>query len=276
MGSLLLAHPLYHTVPAPFFVRWINMDRSPVVGVITVNGAYITTSCEVIVREALKLVGAEPSCPVQGGPIHYLDAPTIGQAAGNGHATGEPDAGQPPRADEPQVEVEAAPRVEWDRLVILEHDVLPPLDALVRMACYSPEQDIVSAMVFEHNAPYPAMAFIEDADGHVDPITPETVRAWVADPMLYRVDACSFSMISIARHVLEDWPADEPMFGIDHHVGSHDLWFCGKARKRGCKVYVDPAVLCEHMTSVPIGYAHNQSAPMPANVVVREFALADK
>lgn len=238
------------------------MDKNPVVATITVNGAYITTSCEVMVREALKLAGKEPSCPVQGGPIHYIVPPKTTTSF------------------DVDTEIMAPTEndiIEWDRLVIIEHDVLLPTDALIRIAHYSPEHAVVGTMVFEHAPPYPAMVFIEDEEGHIDPITPETVKDWCADPMLYRCDGTSFGCISIARHVLEDWDPSIPMFGMNHELGSHDLWFTREARRQGYNVYVDSGIVAQHLTSVPIGISQNQSnAHMVDPTSIREFSFSER
>jgi hypothetical protein len=255
-GKLVVGFPLYHQVPAPFFTRWMNIDKSPLVGSITVNGAYITTSCEVMVREALGLMGLASPCPSQGGHVKHLIPPTSPSAIDYDVVVTEP----------------SEARIEWDRLVIIEHDVLLPVDALVRIAHYDPDADIVGSMVFEHGPPHSAIVFIEDDEGHLDAITPQTVKAWTDEPMLYRCDATSFGCISIHRRVLENWDADIPMFGIDHVVGSHDLWFTRKARAQGFKVFVDSGMVAEHLTTAPVGLSHNQdSAYLVDRAAVREF-----
>jgi hypothetical protein len=146
----------------------------------------------------------------------------------------------------------------WDRLLVFEHDVIPAKNALNRVASYSPEQAVVGSMIFGHDPPHTAMVYIEQPDGAFDPITPDTVRNWCADPMLYRCDATGFGFTSIARHVLKDWPADVPMFSTSKGIGSHDLWFCHHARQAGHHVFVDSGIVCEHLTEIPIGLSHNQ------------------
>jgi hypothetical protein len=146
----------------------------------------------------------------------------------------------------------------WDRLVIFEHDMIPPSDALTRIARYTPEQAVVGSMYFGHPIPHTAIVYIEQSDGAYDPISPDTVRDWCANPQLYRCDAVGFGFTSIARRVLEDWPLGEPMFATSKTLGSHDLWFCKRAREQGHHVYVDTGIVCDHLTEVPIGYADNQ------------------
>jgi hypothetical protein len=218
VNRLLVGFPLYHWTPANFFIRWLHMDKAAVCGCVTVNGAYITKSCETIVEQALAVDG-------------------------------------------------------WDRLVILEHDMLPPPDALARIAHYTPEQAIVGATYFRHEPPHTAIVYVEN-DGCYDPITPQTVNTWCEAPMLYRCDAVGFGLISIARHVLENWDRDIPMFNVTGEIGSHDLWFCSRAREQGHLVYVDTGVMCEHLTETRIGLSHNQAAQLPDGAVIKTFNYA--
>jgi hypothetical protein len=153
----------------------------------------------------------------------------------------------------------ALQRDNWDRLVIYEHDMVPPVNALTRIAQYQPEHDIVGCMYFKHDPPHHALVYIEEPDTITyNPITPMTVKDWCDDPRLYQVDGVGFGFTSIARHVLENWNPDIPMFHLDHLFGSHDLWFCHQARQQGYRVFVDSGIRCQHLSQIPIGYDDNQ------------------
>lgn len=148
----------------------------------------------------------------------------------------------------------------WERLVILEHDMIPPLDALDKISKYTPEQAIVGSMYFSHNAPHDAFVYVEDGDeDHLKPISQDTVKQWCEKPGLYPCKGIGFGLTSISRHVLENWDPNVPMFGMDNYYGSHDLWFCHEARKQGFDVYVDSSIVCQHLTEVPIGFSQNQA-----------------
>jgi hypothetical protein len=149
---------------------------------------------------------------------------------------------------------------DWERLVILEHDMIPPLDAFEKISRYSPEQAVVGSMYFNHEAPFNAMVYVEDSTGFPEPISSQTVKEWCDKPALYPCDGLGFGLTSIARHVLEDWDPNVPMFGMDKQFGSHDLWFCHYASQQGYKVYVDSGIVCDHLTEVPIGLSQNQQA----------------
>lgn len=221
MSKLAVGFPLYHQVPARWFSRWLALDRSQVHCEVTVDGAYLMTSMEMIVEKALQNTG-------------------------------------------------------WDRLVIYEHDMIPPLDALYRMSHYSPEHAVVGSMYFRHDKPHTAICYINQSDGRYLPITPQTVKSWCDEPGLYQCGAVGFGLTSIARNVLEDWNPDLPMFGHDGRVGSHDIWFCEKARQQGHGVYIDSGIICDHLTTVPIGLSHNQDcASMINGADIIDFSYAE-
>src|ERR1700758_4363776 len=102
--NILLALPLYKTVPAKFLCHLMTMNQSMVAGYVYSEGAYLTLTMELIVKRALE-----------------FDGP-------------------------------------WTRLVVIEADMLPPVNALNRMAAYSPERHIVGSMYFQHTPPFYAVA----------------------------------------------------------------------------------------------------------------------
>jgi hypothetical protein len=207
MGNLCLGFPLYHQVPASWFGRYVAMDKSSVVNHVIVNGAYVLTSMQIIVGNALEMDN-------------------------------------------------------WDRLVIFEHDMLPPEDALERIAAYEPEHEIVGSVYFKRVYPHEAVIYTEAIDGSTYlPLNPDSVAYLVDNPRLHPAGAVGFGFTSIARHVLEKWDPDIPMFGMDNRVGSHDIWFCDRATQQGFNVFVDSSIVCEHLMETPIGLAHNQYVP---------------
>lgn len=146
----------------------------------------------------------------------------------------------------------------WDRLVILEHDMLAPRDAFNRIAAYRPEHDIVGSMYFRRDPPHHANVLMQCDDLTFDPIDARQVKTWCDAPQLYEVHAVGFGLTSIARHVLEGWDENVDMFATDARFGSHDLWFCHHARAQGYRVFVDSAVVCEHLSELPVGLDDNQ------------------
>jgi hypothetical protein len=174
-----------------------------------------------------------------------------------------------------QIVAKALEHDNWDRLVVYEHDMFPPLYALNRMAYYSPEHNIVGSMYFEHKPPHSAFVYVEQPGMHYDQITSETVKKWCENPALYECGGVGFGFTSIARHVLEDWDKDVPMFNLDKYFGSHDLWFCHYARQQGYRVYVDSAIVCEHLSQIQIGLSDNQAGQLPDDVEIREFVYEE-
>lgn len=217
MGNLCVGFPLYHQVPATWFCRWLEMDKSPVKSHIWSNGAYILASMAMIVDEALK-------------------------------------------------------RDEWDRLVIFEHDMLPPADAFAKIAAYEPEHEIVGSVYFQRVFPHSAIIYTEAVDGSTYyPLKADAVRYLRDHPQLHPAGAVGFGFTSIARHVLEQWDPEVPMFGMDERVGSHDIWFCDRATRQGFDVFVDSSIVCEHLMETPVGLEHNQQAA----VLLEEQCRAD-
>jgi hypothetical protein len=202
---IIVAFPLYKSVPVNWFSSFLAMNKEPVLHYIVMMGPYVTASMQRIVEECLAVPG-------------------------------------------------------WDRLVVMEHDMIMPLDGFVKADQYPPEFSIVGPMYFGHTKPYHPIVYVRDKDAvpQYNALSTETVKAWSDHPGLYEVDAVGLGFTSIARHVLEDWPEDVAMFQQDVDWG-HDIWFCKTAQEIGHKVYVDTYMQCDHLTEVPINIYDNLS-----------------
>jgi hypothetical protein len=205
--NILLALPLYRTVPAKFVCHLLSMDQQMIAGYVYSEGAYLTLSMELICQRALEFPG------------------------------------------------------HWDRLVVIEHDMVPDKAALNRMANYLPERHIVGSMYFQHTPPFYAVALGPKEIGSEElvPFGPDVVKQVVEEPALYECSAVGMGFTCIQREVLENWDYDKvgPMWRT--HPDSHDIRFCRLAREQGWGVYVDSAILCEHLTESTVAYAHNQA-----------------
>ena len=95
----------------------------------------------------------------------------------------------------------------WERLVIMEHDMIVPLDALNRVATqYKPEHHIVFAMYFWHQAPFPPIAMFDDPETGVHlSFAADVVKELVQKPDVYECHAVGFGFTAIHRTVLENW-----------------------------------------------------------------------
>lgn len=202
---LFVAFPMYQSVPAEVFSRWLEMDHSPVVAHMVTRGAHITAAMNLIVSKALE-------------------------------------------------------RDDWDRLLTFESDMIPPKDSLLRIAQYGPEHDVVGSIYFQHVEPYEPLVFFVQPDLSFTSVPPQTIQDWCDKPDLYQCDMVGFGYTSIARRVLQDWDPSIPLFNTDGQI-SHDLWFCHQARQQGYHVYVDSGIVCDHLTSVPVGLSHGLSTP---------------
>jgi hypothetical protein len=154
---------------------------------------------------------------------------------------------------------------DFDRLVVFEHDMIPPVDAFERIAEYRDEHDIVGTMYFKHDWPHHVMAWMQVQPPFYSPLTAEITKQMVDTPALYEVDAVAMGFTAIRRQVFEQWDRDIPMWDPIPPLIGHDLHFCNEAKKQGFKVWVDSGIGCGHLTLVPIGYPHSQEALAVAN-----------
>lgn len=143
----------------------------------------------------------------------------------------------------------------WKRLVVMEADMLPPVDGLDRIAAYPDHLDIVGSVYMQHQPPHNPVIYSQDEVEHnkFRPIYPGQMAEMMAAPGLYPVDAVGMGFTSIHRRVLENWDPNIPMWGGEMFVG-HDLWFTWKAREQGFTVHVDTGIECGHLTDYPITY----------------------
>jgi len=203
--SNLVAFPLYKQVPATFFTRWLDMDKSTLAGTITTDGVYVTTAMTHIIEIALD-----------------FDA-------------------------------------DWERLVIMEHDMVVPPDALNRISTYNDDKHIVGGLYFQHNPPYLPCVFGPKEDDWEDiaPLGPDLIKQIASIPALYKVGAVGMGFTAIHRSVFEGWDRSIPMW-VKEGERSHDVWFCEQARRQGFDTFVDTHLMCEHITEGIVGYSHNQ------------------
>jgi hypothetical protein len=152
---------------------------------------------------------------------------------------------------------------EWDRLVVYEHDMIPPVNGLSRMANYDPtEHHIVGSTYFKHDYPHHVMAWMQIQEPLYSPLTAEAVKEMVeGEHMLHPVHGVAMGFTCIMRSVFELW--DRSAASIWHpappFVG-HDLHFCNEARKQGFNIFLDAGIGCGHLTLQSIGYPHSQAA----------------
>jgi hypothetical protein len=149
---------------------------------------------------------------------------------------------------------------DFDRIVVIEHDMEFPLNAIERIANYGPEHDIVGSVYFKHDAPHHVMAWMKVEPPKYSPLTADVVQTMVETPALYEVDAVALGFTSISRRVIDEWDPSVPMWDPIPPLVGHDLHFCNEAKKQGFGIYLDSGIGCGHLTLMPIGYAHSQAA----------------
>jgi hypothetical protein len=149
---------------------------------------------------------------------------------------------------------------DLDRIVVLEQDMIPPLDAFERIAAYGDEYDIVGSTYFKHEPPHHVMAWMQVDAPRFSPLTRTAVKQMVDSPGLYKVDGVAMGLTSIHRRVFEKWDPSVPMWQPTPPMVGHDLHFCHEANKQGFGVYLDSGLGCGHLTTIPIGYHDSQQA----------------
>lgn len=149
---------------------------------------------------------------------------------------------------------------DFDQLVVMEHDMMPPLDGLDRMAQYGPEHDIVGTVYTTHEYPHHYMAWMQIDPPRFSPLTRSIMKTWVDSPGLYRLDGVAMGFTAISRRVFTDWDPDVPMWVPTPPMVGHDLHFCNEAKKQGFGIWLDSGIGSGHLTLVPIGHADAQAA----------------
>jgi hypothetical protein len=139
----------------------------------------------------------------------------------------------------------------WDWLVVLEDDILPPLDAFERVNGYGSEHDIVGSVNMTHEPPYRVIAF--QGEDRYEHLMSELETEWLSRPGLYEVDAVSMGFTAINRRVLEKWNADVPMWQPLPPMGGQDIHFCHEAKRQGFSVWLDSGMRCGHLTETTVG-----------------------
>lgn len=157
------------------------------------------------------------------------------------------------------------PAAEWDRLLVVETDMLLPRNALFMHASLAPSDEIVGSVYFQHAPPFHCNLMTEHPEHHkLAHWVPQGIRWLLENPGLHECHCVGLGCTSISRHVLEEWPAGVPMFRnewseeaaqdqfSDGEV-SHDVWFCVEARKLGRWIGILSSCVCGHMTAAMTG-----------------------
>lgn len=149
---------------------------------------------------------------------------------------------------------------DFDRLVVYEADMIPPVDALDRIATYGDEHDIVGSVYFQHVHPHKIMAWHQPDPPLFEPVSRDEAEFMIDNPDLYEVGGVAMGLTAISRRVLEDWDPDVPMWTPSPPLVGHDLHFCNEARKQGFRIFLDSSLGCGHMSERPVGFADWQAA----------------
>ena len=156
---------------------------------------------------------------------------------------------------------------DWERLVVIEADMILPKDGLLKHALHT--DDIVGSVYVQHAPPFHINAQWRAGDGsrRWGHPTPESWRPMLEHEALYKCDVVGLGCTSIARRVIDEWPEDVLMFWNDYAKDdkgdpttlgevSHDVWFCTHARDLGFQVWIDTSIRCAQRTEGEVTIAN--------------------
>jgi hypothetical protein len=157
---------------------------------------------------------------------------------------------------------EALRYADWDRLLMLENDMLVHQHIVARVRTH--RADIVTGIYFARRyPPMPVLWKDVSPDGRAINLTHMDVAQLLeAGEAEQPIGAAGTGILSISRNVIElmpqPWFEPSPEALREGHYGGHDLYFCAKARAQGFTIAVDtsPLFLAEHAGRDRIGLRH--------------------
>ena len=137
---------------------------------------------------------------------------------------------------------EKALKEGYDYFLSLEQDILPPENVIERLLQH--EKDIVTGVYYKEGTlpdgrktSY-ALLYTEQ-NGKLVLVHPERLK----NNELIKINACGLGCALIDRKVLEKIMFRKPTQG----PAQDDMMFCYDAQKTGFEIFVDPAIVCEHL-----------------------------
>lgn len=162
---------------------------------------------------------------------------------------------------------QALQRLDWELLLLLEHDHPLPLNLLERVSSY--QEDVTGAMYWLRPPPHHCCALVpnaehEDAatwggdwDGHLEYLSPKRQIAALQEGKLVRVAAVGMGCTAIARHVFEAFPVGERPFQTpylaDGELLTDDVHFCRRVAELGFQTWLDAGLVLDHLGETAIG-----------------------
>ena len=126
----------------------------------------------------------------------------------------------------------------YDYLLSLEQDVIPPRDVIEKLLSH--KENIVSALYFMPNKnSLTAMLAIKEGNGEYGYIPFNYADK---NNHFITVNYAGLGAILISRKVLE-----KIRFRTDEKPGFDDWWFCKDAERKGFKIYADLSIKCKHL-----------------------------
>lgn len=158
----------------------------------------------------------------------------------------------------------ALEKKNWDRLLILENDMLVPSRLVSRVRQH--RAPVVSGVYFSRRRPHKLMAFgAIDEDGTAHDLDHLAFGKAIDKGGEVPIAGAGTGILSIHRSVFEampfPWFEPSPAEIAKGTTGGHDIWFAHKVAELGLTFALDAHddMLCYHIGLVPVGVVHYQA-----------------
>lgn len=149
----------------------------------------------------------------------------------------------------------------WDRLLILENDMMVPTRVISRVRQH--RADVVSGVYFSRRRPHKLMAFSRiDEDGTAHDLDHVAFAHACDVGGEVPIAGAGTGILSIHRSVFDilsyPWFEPSPAEIAKGTTGGHDIWFAHKVHDAGLSYVLDTDddMLCYHIGLVPVGVQH--------------------
>ena len=144
---------------------------------------------------------------------------------------------------------EALKATDWDYILFLEQDTLPPLDILYHVELY--QDPIIASLYFQREKPFQPIAYHDDGL-NIHHLSPQELVPMLEKPGLYPADVVPMGCTAIHRSVFEHM-RDAGVLWFDTQrrpdngdLVSDDTYFCRQVRKLGYQPLISTATICKH------------------------------
>lgn len=154
--------------------------------------------------------------------------------------------------------VQHAKDTKSDYILMLDSDMVPPADMVVKMIAHMercPDMDAVTGMAFKRTAPFQP-CFYSTVRYNKNTLLPELASPieWPADGGLLKIEGAGMACMMLRTSVF-DRLGQAPYFFPLPNMGE-DLTCCLKMKAKGMQMYVDLTIDVGHVSQMPIYSDH--------------------